>query len=83
MLEQALCWHLAAFSYVGGREAGPQKAGPGSPPLPRILGFYRKVLRKVSRSEEPVEEQFCRTPRVLQNFKEPRPPFPVNGEIAL
>ena len=32
------------------------------------LGFCRKVLRNVSQSKELVEERFCRTPKVLQNF---------------
>ena len=32
------------------------------------LGFCRKVLQNVSHNNKPVEEGFCRTLGVLQNF---------------
>ena len=58
--------------FVGGKAASPQKTGPGSQRLPRHsaepLGFCRKVLQNVSHSKKLVDERFCRTPKVLQNF---------------
>ena len=55
-------WFMSALM---GKEAGDhQKTGPGPP----SLGFSRKVRRKVSQSTKPVEEKFCRIPKVLQNF---------------
>ena len=55
------------------KEAGPQKTGPGAPPLaqnfgePLSLRFCMGVLRKVPHSRKPAEEPSHRTPKVPQN----------------
>ena len=69
-----LCKKMHTMLLLGGksRSSKASKDGPGLPKVPQNsaepLGFCRKVLEKVSHSRKPVEERFCRTPKVLQNL---------------
>ena len=78
------CWGGGGYTF-GREKSRSSKDGSGLSKVPpnsaEPLGFCRKVLQNVSHGKKPVEERFCRTPKVLQNPKgsaelwEPSPAF--------
>ena len=57
--------------FYGRKNSGCSKDGSGLP-IPQNSAehsvFCREVLQNASHSKKLVEERFCRTPKVLQNF---------------
>ena len=70
-------------TFLGGKNACPQKTGLAKVPQNSAELFCRKVLQNVAHSKEPIEARFCTTPkfcralRAKPRFSCPAKPSPI------